>query len=169
MKIKDILLVVITMLVCTSGSIIATTLYYAKQVTYTPLNENLEVSDVDDALNELYNQQLELKNANKVVLLDSFSGVQTKTYTVPEGTTVDDVIIDVTSVSISAYASGAWADVSSSSSGKFYSKSITGTTLTVKTNSVGCSAKVGTMSTQGYAHSSGTSTPGIVKIYLINS
>ena len=58
---SKIFLVFITSIICISGTVTATTLYFANQVSYTPSDDST-ITNVQDALNNLYSVKTELNN-----------------------------------------------------------------------------------------------------------
>lgn len=102
-----------------------------------------------------------------VSLLGTISGVRTSTYSVPSGTTTSNIYVVIDTVSGSARGDGAWSGVSASKSGALYTKSISGTTLTVKTVSISGSASTGTSGQQGWAQTSVSVSPSNTSVYLI--
>ena len=53
-NIKLLITIIICAILFTGVGVYATTKYLAKDISYTPSNQNFEVTNVDDALNELY-------------------------------------------------------------------------------------------------------------------
>ena len=62
-NLKVFVIVVITAILFTGIGVYAANTYLAHDISYTPSNENFEVSNVEDALNELYD------NSNKPLIL----------------------------------------------------------------------------------------------------
>ena len=54
---KTILTIIITITICFGGMVVASAIYYATDVSYTPTDSSWKVSNVNDALNELYNEK----------------------------------------------------------------------------------------------------------------
>lgn len=51
---SKLFIILLTAIICVSGSVFATTLYYSNQISYLPEDTNWNVSNVEDALNDLY-------------------------------------------------------------------------------------------------------------------
>ena len=72
---KKIVLGVFIGLLISSGVVYATTLIDSKDVTYTPSDNEFDVSDVESALNELYDK-INAKS-NNPISIDIYRGIQT--------------------------------------------------------------------------------------------
>ena len=51
---SKLFIILLAAIICVSGSVFATTLYYSNQISYLPEDTNWNVSNVEDALNDLY-------------------------------------------------------------------------------------------------------------------
>lgn len=77
---KIIIAIVITAIICVSTTVYASYNYFAKDIGFTPKNENWQVDNLEDAINDLYefNQQEKencikgsyVKSANNQIVID---------------------------------------------------------------------------------------------------
>lgn len=74
-NIKTIMIVVITAIICISGTVYAVSEYYAKDISFTPSTENQEkgftATNVEEALNKLYEIQNNNENQNNKIIIES--------------------------------------------------------------------------------------------------
>lgn len=68
-NLKVFISVVITAIICTSGTVYAVSQYYAENISFTPSKENQEkgftATNVEEALNNLYDNSYDFKNTTK--------------------------------------------------------------------------------------------------------
>ena len=71
---KIIIAIVITAIICVSTTVYASYNYFAKDIGFTPKNENWQVDNLEDAVNDLYERK-NIESGEAFLLTAGFSGI----------------------------------------------------------------------------------------------
>lgn len=71
---KIIIAVIITAIICISTTVYASYNYFAKDIGFTPKNENWQVDNLEDAVNDLYERK-NIESGEAFLLTAGFSGI----------------------------------------------------------------------------------------------